>query len=98
MSTSFSPDEVASDTAVAAAMRSLGQDVYAVLHMALIASLSLDELLAVQNAEKLSPEEFRFILPRMLIEKQEWAASHVWELAKRLRDRFEAAYRGLLVF
>lgn len=51
-------------------MRSLEQGVYSVVHMALIASLSLDEPLAVQNAEKLSLEEFRFIVPRLLIEKQ----------------------------
>ena len=54
----------------ARAMRSLEQGVYSVVHMALVASLSLDEPLAVQNAEKLSLEEFRFIVPRLLIEKQ----------------------------
>jgi hypothetical protein len=79
-------------------MRNLGRDVYSVVHMALIASLSLDEPLAVQNAEKLSLEEFRFIVPRLLIEKQEWAAMQAWELAKALKDRFEAAYRGLFMF
>jgi len=86
-----------SDAAVAAAMRTLRQDVLSVMHMAYIASNGLGGLLSVENAESITSRSYRFDLPLIAIEEQEWAASHVWDLAKKLLSRFEAACDGMII-
>ena len=94
MSAPTLPSTPSSDAAVASAMRCLEADISAIVNMSLIASLSLDEMLNVQNREDLNQEERRLVLYRSEIDRQEWAATHVWELAKRLREKYEAAWRG----